>query len=655
MKQLKSISLRNFKFFYGEEANDSNTINLEGKNLLVYGENGSGKSSVYWAFYTILQSYLKNDNSEITKYFTAETPPKPSNLKNRYASNDTKSGIDLVFIDESENEITKTVSDTEINTKGGNNEIEKIHTISDFLNYKYISKFYDFRNSQNADLFDLFEKELLMFIDFGEEVYHFQSGINQGKFANKWWEYISSEYINLPKWTSNNKKVHFLKKETKNYINQFEDFKKKLSNYLLTISESANKYLKEKFHENLTFSIELEEDYTFNHDLVEKSNQGKLDSPKINLSVEFNSDKIDDNKKNISRPHTFLNEAKLTAIFLSLRLAMLKKRPKFENFTKLLIIDDLLISLDMSNREIVLDILLDEFNDYQTLFFTHDINLFNFVKNKLKQNKVESSWKIKEMYSHHCAEDKFEKPLIIDSDYSDEEKAKKYFDKKDYTTCSLYLRKSFEKVIREKLPIETIKTADDKFITLNNLWKKFIERANLLGSPVPKSTIDHFEQSKLLILNPQAHYSELSAPVYKYELDNAFTILDKIKQIHLTFKKVILMKDCQIKFTHPKEKYWCEYRLIQDFITENNKITTYPDCKTIKWEYNGQKNTIPSSGKQFTQDQVDKFSKNKLDSFQDQLKSDTVLNVDRETFLTNTLTVDGGYTLKELLKGVKFN
>ena len=44
-KNIKEITLYNFKAFYGE-----NTIKLDGKNLLLYGENGSGKSSIYWAF-----------------------------------------------------------------------------------------------------------------------------------------------------------------------------------------------------------------------------------------------------------------------------------------------------------------------------------------------------------------------------------------------------------------------------------------------------------------------------------------------------------------------------------------------------------------------------------------------------------------------------
>ena len=63
MKKIDELTLENFKFFRGLE-----TLNFNSKNILVYGENGSGKSSLYWALYTFMQSSLKEDN-EIKKYF----------------------------------------------------------------------------------------------------------------------------------------------------------------------------------------------------------------------------------------------------------------------------------------------------------------------------------------------------------------------------------------------------------------------------------------------------------------------------------------------------------------------------------------------------------------------------------------------------------
>jgi AAA15 family ATPase/GTPase len=60
MNKIKQIKLKYFKFFYGEV-----TIDLERQNSLIFGENGSGKSSLYWALYTFLQSVFKDTPQKV--------------------------------------------------------------------------------------------------------------------------------------------------------------------------------------------------------------------------------------------------------------------------------------------------------------------------------------------------------------------------------------------------------------------------------------------------------------------------------------------------------------------------------------------------------------------------------------------------------------
>ena len=70
----------------------------------------------------------------------------------------------------------------------------------------------------------------------------------------------------------------------------------------------------------------------------------------------------------INKPHTFLNEAKWSAIGLSIRLVILDIK-LYSADLKCLVLDDMLLSLDMSNRDIVLNILLDRYiNDYQLIY-----------------------------------------------------------------------------------------------------------------------------------------------------------------------------------------------------------------------------------------------------------------------------------------------
>lgn len=43
--KITELILHNFKFFTETE----NTLKIDTKNVLIWGENGSGKSSIYWA------------------------------------------------------------------------------------------------------------------------------------------------------------------------------------------------------------------------------------------------------------------------------------------------------------------------------------------------------------------------------------------------------------------------------------------------------------------------------------------------------------------------------------------------------------------------------------------------------------------------------
>lgn len=49
--RIKKIEIQNFRAFYGNFE-----IDLGGKNLLLYGENGSGKSSLFYALKLFLES-----------------------------------------------------------------------------------------------------------------------------------------------------------------------------------------------------------------------------------------------------------------------------------------------------------------------------------------------------------------------------------------------------------------------------------------------------------------------------------------------------------------------------------------------------------------------------------------------------------------------
>jgi predicted ATP-dependent endonuclease of OLD family len=63
--KIKKVEIRDYKVFYG-----LNEFNVEGKNLFINGENRSGKSTIYRALYTLLESAFKKNEFEVEKYFS---------------------------------------------------------------------------------------------------------------------------------------------------------------------------------------------------------------------------------------------------------------------------------------------------------------------------------------------------------------------------------------------------------------------------------------------------------------------------------------------------------------------------------------------------------------------------------------------------------
>lgn len=166
MDKIDTLQIHNFKFFDQQEP-----IKLGGKHLLLYGENGSGKSSIYWALYTLFEASQKQ-SEKIKKYFKKEAE-SPETLLNIYAEPITESdGTEhfnsfIKVITDSVPPKTFEISllDTTINTKA---DAKQINQASDFLNYKVLYKFQDFWNGEPIDLANIFIGYILPYVTFSE-------------------------------------------------------------------------------------------------------------------------------------------------------------------------------------------------------------------------------------------------------------------------------------------------------------------------------------------------------------------------------------------------------------------------------------------------------------------------------------------------------
>lgn len=86
--------------------------------------------------------------------------------------------------------------------------------------------------------------------------------------------------------------------------------------------------------------------------------------------------------KMVNNPHMFLNEARLSAIAISIYLGMIKRHIQGIP-CKILFLDDVFVGLDITNRLPLLEILKSEFQDYQVFITTYDKPWFEYAKSFL--------------------------------------------------------------------------------------------------------------------------------------------------------------------------------------------------------------------------------------------------------------------------------
>jgi energy-coupling factor transporter ATP-binding protein EcfA2 len=428
---------------------------------LLYGENGSGKSSFYWALYTLLESSQKSDPEQIRKYFNKLNP---NSLVNIHAVTDEE-GIDNSFVkivlnDNAEFEVSH--QNTAINTS---DQAKESLLASDFLNYRLLQRSHSVKHTEEIDLFPMFEDAVFGYVQFNDTNWHNEEGQSiQLRNAGAIYKVVKDGPDKA--YPKKNGDLGYPQKGAHRVAyNEFtglvERFQQDLSTLIQNINQRVNPIIQEKLKFNITFHLELEqiEDY--------RLSEANYSKPVIAIRLI-----IDDFNGNgpVIKPQSFLNEARLSAVALAIRLAILEQRLQ-DAPVKILVLDDLMISLDMSNRDKIVKLILEEYawfydeaepieanrnKGHQTFILTHDRSLFTFIKNdifNLPDNKKDT-WKLIEMYADDIDDNdpnSFEKPKVF-YEQNDLAIAVKHYKQHDYPAAANYLRKYSEEIFCNYFP-----------------------------------------------------------------------------------------------------------------------------------------------------------------------------------------------------------
>jgi AAA15 family ATPase/GTPase len=429
MKKIDKIRIKNFKAFP-----ELQEFDLQRKNLLVYGNNGSGKSSLYWALYTLLQSSEKTVE-RVNDYFSEYDGNNEStfqSLRNIFSA-ESESYVEIVLQGELPIRISKGhISDVQ------NASVKEANKASDFINYKLLHNFYNSTHKNQLNLWDVFNRDVFPYF------------LHSKKSFTERLDYL---HDNLPKQTNNYHKFYpRTSNKYKQYKKNISEFNRELTTLIKQIDIQANIVLKNKFGiDDINITLDYSKELNW-----DKNNDRKFSKPEIKLTIKV---KRNGNFITYHRPQSFLNEAALTRIAISIRLGALFTRLATSEW-KILVLDDMLISLDISNRMLVSKIILEDedLKDFQKIILTHDRGFFDILKSKTDN----SEWKYLKFTKN---EQKIDSKPEIKVDETDLEKAKDFFEKNEFEVCANYLRKEAEKIIKNYLN----KELTTKFETLSNL------------------------------------------------------------------------------------------------------------------------------------------------------------------------------------------
>lgn len=515
MPAIEELKIKGFKAFPKEFK-----LNLKGKHLLLYGENGSGKSSIYYALHCLYQSPLKDDIGK--KYFNKID--EHGNQNNQHLINlnidrdDSKISLKFdsnhSFIYEVDRYGYKILPhDVDMRLPG--------HVEGVFINHKFIFNFFHFHNSEYINLFPVFEKDILP--------YCYVQANNLGKQYEKMINNIAK----------NGKRVNKQHHENIRIFN--ENLEAIINRINLEISDIYNNHFKDADCNNLRIKLYygettdhkvlngywLKYDYLRflaydNGNRTEKTNSYRShNDPFIRLDVE---EEVEPNTyRVIEKPQTYFNEAKLTAIALSIRFALLDRISPADG--RFMALDDMLISLDMSNRTKVVDFLLSIADKYKIYLFTHDRAFFELAKEKIRFDSIDykDNWIFKELYNNEV---NTENPKMFDFDDS-YTRAIKHFREFDYPATANYLRKAVEELFDSKTFPAYISKKDngENHDKLRSKLDSAIQFKTQLDGNI--NNLQSIISALNTLLNPLSHRS-IDANVYRPELKKVFDTIPLI-------------------------------------------------------------------------------------------------------------------------------
>ena len=458
--RLESISLRAYRAFSAEQE-----IPIGGRNLLIYGENGAGKSSIYKALRDLFarrpaRNALK-DNAHVYPLDPALTPR-----------------VTITF-----NDGAPPLEWTEARHPGGlpmaDPRVALAALRSSFLDYHALLETNAFHGQRRPNLFGLTVNTLLA--DFAD--------VTSGKtIAERWIETVAAKPAK-----------HVWGGAYRGPVEAACDsFNTTLDAALNAMLPKVNALLIDLNRTEM--QIEAFERGTVRYNDARLKKERDFAGKELFARLAFRGHYP-------QQPQHFLNEARLSALalafYLAGRLACVPTAPS--PALKLLVLDDVLVGLDYANRRPLLAVLETHFQDWQIVLLTHDRHWFEVVKAAIPNDR----WTCHEMYEMTAVTGQatpYLRPVPSDVVRATLNQAREFVVQKHLPAAANYARSACELLLRKQCEDGRVAfpyNPDPKKITFEQL-KRGLEQ-KFAAEQVARDALAAINPHQTRILNPLSH------------------------------------------------------------------------------------------------------------------------------------------------------
>lgn len=488
--RLNKIILNDFRAFPGPEDYE---LPLNGKNLLLYGENGSGKSSIFVALREFFQrSKQAKDFDHFRHVFTKDAAGQP--LGTGHVSIEFDDGNKHQWLRSGSRPSTPSVKEAALRFVA--------------LDYRALFDVHGRHPSGRPDLYSLLIESVLRELKI----------LVKGRAPTSLGTLIDEAHAARPR-RHTAARIKLVKQAC-------ADLTEAISNHLPQIVTEANRLLKLFGDLGMTFQLQAPTIDYKDH---------KFTGQTLQLAVDLYSYGPDE-------PQHFINEARLSALALAIHFAAALVTippgiPGSNTPSRVLVLDDVLIGLDLSNRIPVLRLLEQEFNDWQIILLTHDRVWFDLAREYTEHTK---RWAYLKLFEMLTMPGQPARPRIDPYD-SLLNVAEKHLKNGDHMAAAVYVRAAFETRLRNvccDFGIQIAYKPDPKDVKADKLWEGIVDRQKTREKNGQKdfmnpSLMKDVETVRSTVLNRLSHSG--STPLVKSEVQFA---LDTIKKFeHEKFVK----------------------------------------------------------------------------------------------------------------------